>query len=101
MIKRTPSFGQLAAMVVFALSCFSLVLFLWVSFGGPVPLKPQGYRVHVSFNEAVQLATEGDVRISGVSVGKVKKVSPSTGRTDAVLEIDSKYAPLPNDVKAM
>jgi phospholipid/cholesterol/gamma-HCH transport system substrate-binding protein len=101
MIKRTPSFGQLTAMVVFALSCFSLVLFLWVSFGGPVPLKPQGYRVHVSFNEAVQLATEGDVRISGVSVGKVKKVSPSTGRTDAVLEIDSRYAPLPDDVKAM
>lgn len=100
MIKRTPSFGQLTAMVVFALSCFSLVLFLWVSFGGPVPLKPQGYRVHASFDEAVQLASEGDVRISGVRVGKVKKVSPSTGRTDAVLEIDEKYAPLPNDVKA-
>lgn len=101
MIKRTPSFGQLMAMVVFALSCFSLVLFLWVSFGGPVPLKPQGYRIHASFDEAVQLASEGDVRISGVTVGKVKSVAPSTGRTDAVLEIDERYAPLPSDVKAM
>lgn len=102
MIKRTPSFGQLAAMVAFALSCFSLALFLWVAFGGPVPLKPQGYRVHVSFDEAVQLAVEGDVRISGVDVGKVKVVKPSdTGRTDAVLEIDERYAPLPKDVKAM
>lgn len=101
MIKRAPSFGQLTGMVIFALSCFSLVLFLWVSFGGPVPLKPQGYRVHASFDEAVQLATEGDVRISGVSVGKVKKITPSTGRTDAVLEIDARYAPLPKDVRAM
>ena len=32
-------------MVVFALSCFGLLLFLWLSFGGPVPLKPKGYRV--------------------------------------------------------
>lgn len=101
MIKRAPSVGQLAGMVIFTLSCFSLVLFLWVSFGGSVPLKPQGYRVHASFNEAVQLFTEGDVRISGVTVGKVKKITPSTGRTDAVLEIDSRYAPLPNDVRAM
>ena len=79
MIKRAPSPGQLTAMIVFALSCFSLMLFLWVSFGGPVPLKPQGYRVNVSFDEAVQLATEADVRISGVTVGKVKKVEPSNG----------------------
>lgn len=101
MIKRIPSVGQLTAMVVFALSCFSLVLFLWVSFGGPVPLKPQGYRIHISFDEAVQLAQEGDVRISGVNVGKVKKVEPSIGRTEAELEIDERYAPLPVDVKAM
>lgn len=101
MIKQIPSFGQLTAMVVFALSCFSLVLFLWVSFGGPVPLKPQGYRIHISFDEAVQLAQEGDVRISGVNVGKVKKVESSVGRTDAEVEIDERYAPLPVDVKAM
>ncbi|MGH2906936.1 MAG: MlaD family protein [Solirubrobacterales bacterium] len=101
MIKRAPSPGQLIAMIVFALSCFSLILFLWISFGGPVPLKPQGYRIHVSFDEAVQLSSEADVRISGVSVGKVKKVTPEQGRTDAVLEIQPRYAPLPGDVKAI
>lgn len=101
MIKRAPSPAQLIAMIVFAFSCFALILFLWVSFGGPVPLKPQGYRVNVSFNEAVQLATEADVRISGVPVGKVKDVSPEKGRTDATLEIEPRYAPLPDDVKAI
>ncbi len=88
-------------MIAFAFSCFALILFLWVSFGGPVPLKPQGYRVNVTFSEAVQLATEADVRISGVPVGKVKKVKPEQGRTEATLEIQPRYAPLPNDVKAI
>jgi phospholipid/cholesterol/gamma-HCH transport system substrate-binding protein len=101
MIKRAPSPGQLIAMIAFAFSCFALILFLWVSFGGPVPLKPQGYRVNVSFDEAVQLATEADVRISGVPVGKVKKIEPQEGRTDATIEIDPRYSPLPNDVQAM
>jgi virulence factor Mce-like protein len=101
MIKRAPSPAQLISMIVFAFSCFALILFLWVSFGGPVPLKPQGYRVNVTFNEAVQLATEADVRTSGVPIGKVKKVQPLEGRTEATLEIESRYAPLPDDVRAI
>ena len=52
MQKSAPSFGRIAAMVLFALSCFGLVLFLWLAFGGPVPLKPKGYRVTASFAEA-------------------------------------------------
>ena len=76
MNKSAPSFGRIAAMVVFALSCFGLLLFLWLAFGGAVPLKPKGYRINVSFAEATQLATEADVRISGVPVGKVKTIEP-------------------------
>ena len=64
MVKDAPSFGKIAAMVLFALSCFGLLLFLWLAFGGPVPLKPKGYRFHTSFAEAGQLALEADVRIS-------------------------------------
>ena len=69
-------------MVLFALSCFGLLLFLWLAFGGPVPLKPKGYRFQTSFAEAGQLALEADVRISGVPVGKVKTITPDkqTGR---------------------
>jgi phospholipid/cholesterol/gamma-HCH transport system substrate-binding protein len=90
-------------MVGFALSCFALLLFLWLSFGGSTPLKPQGYRFTTSFGEATQLATQADVRISGVSVGKVQSITtdPKTGRSDAVVEVDAKYAPLPRDIKAI
>lgn len=100
MIKQIPSLGKIISIVMFALTAFALILFLWVSFGGPVPLQPQGYRITVSFNEAVQLATQADVRISGVTVGKVVSVDPEAGRTDAVLELDKKFAPLPSDAQA-
>ena len=52
MNKEAPSPLKIFAMVAFALSCFGLLLFLWLSFGGPVPLKPKGYRVQVAFPEA-------------------------------------------------
>jgi phospholipid/cholesterol/gamma-HCH transport system substrate-binding protein len=103
MNKSAPSFGRISAMVVFALSCFGLLLFLWLAFGGPVPLKPKGYRFTASFSEATQLSTEADVRISGVPVGKVKTIEPDkqTGRSDVEIELESRYAPLPSDARAI
>ena len=83
MQTSTPSFSRVLVMVVFALSCFGLLLFLWLSFGGPIPLKPKGYRVQVGFPEATQLGLEADVRVAGVSVGKLrkKKLDPNSNRT--------------------
>ena len=103
MIKQTPSLGRIFAMVAFTLSCFGILVFLWLSFGGSVPLQPQGYRVTVQFPEATQLAKEADVRISGVRVGEVKTLEPNseTGLTDAVIQIDARYAPLPSDTRAI
>jgi phospholipid/cholesterol/gamma-HCH transport system substrate-binding protein len=103
MQKSAPGFGRIAVMVGFALSCFALVLFLWLAFGGPIPLKPKGYRVAASFAEASQLATEADVRISGVPVGKVKAIEPDakTGRSLVTMELEAKYSPLPADSKAL
>ncbi len=103
MVKDAPSFGKIAAMVLFALSCFGLLLFLWLAFGGPVPLKPKGYRFTTSFAEAGQLALEADVRISGVPVGKVKTITPDkqTGRADVEIQLRSRYAPLPSDARAI
>jgi phospholipid/cholesterol/gamma-HCH transport system substrate-binding protein len=103
MNKAAPSFARIAAMVVFALSCFGLLLFLWLAFGGPIPLKPQGYRFTTSFAEATTLASEADVRISGVPVGKVKQIEPDkrSGRSKVEIELESKYAPLPSDARAI
>jgi virulence factor Mce-like protein len=104
MQKQAPTLGKLLTMVVFALSCFGLLLFLWLSFGGPIPLKPQGYRVHVAFPEATQLGLEADVRVAGVSVGKVvkKDIDPAhPNRTVATLQIDKRFAPIATDSRAI
>jgi virulence factor Mce-like protein len=102
METRPPTVRRILIAVVFALSCFGLLLFLWLAFGGAVPLKSEGYRVTVPFDEATALAVESDVRISGVSVGKVKAIELSdVGLADAEIEVDSKYAPIPNNTKAI
>jgi phospholipid/cholesterol/gamma-HCH transport system substrate-binding protein len=103
MNKSAPGVGRIAAMVVFALSCFGLLLFLWLAFGGPVPLKPKGYQFTVDVPEATTLAKEADVRISGVPVGKVKDIQPDkrTGLSTVTVELESRYAPLRSDAKAI
>ncbi|MFL5870922.1 MAG: MlaD family protein [Solirubrobacterales bacterium] len=102
METKPPTVTRLLIAAGFALSCFALALFLWIAFGGPVPLKPEGYRVEVPFTEATQLAQESDVRISGVSVGKVKNIDLNdAGEAVATLQIDSRYAPIPTDSRAI
>jgi phospholipid/cholesterol/gamma-HCH transport system substrate-binding protein len=103
MQTSAPSVSRVMVMVGFALSCFGLLLFLWLSFGGPIPLKPKGYRVQVGFPEATQLGLEADVRVAGVSVGKLRKkeLDPRGNRTLVDLEIDRKFAPLKADTKAI
>jgi phospholipid/cholesterol/gamma-HCH transport system substrate-binding protein len=101
MVKQAPTGAKLAVMTLFSLTCFGLLLFLWRAFGGPTPLAPAGYRVHVRFPEATQLADQADVRISGVPVGKVVGLAQGGQRTDATLQLDAKYAPLPRDARAI
>jgi phospholipid/cholesterol/gamma-HCH transport system substrate-binding protein len=104
--QRAPTLGQIAVAVAFAFSCFGLLIFLWSTFGGPIPFKPEGYRIEVPFDEGTQLAVESDVRISNVSVGKVKAINlansgPNKDLGVATLEINSQYAPLPENTQAI
>ena len=112
MQKQAPSIGRILVAVGFTLSCFGLLLFLWVTFGGPVPFKPESYRFTADFPEAITLQKEADVRIGGVSVGKVKEIglppesechsNPTVcNTTRATIEIDPQYAPISSDARAI
>jgi virulence factor Mce-like protein len=102
MQKRAPTLGNILVIILFALSCFGLLLFLWESFGGPLPLKPKGYQVVVPFPRTLSLAEQSDVRISGVEVGHVVALKNNrSGLTDATLEIGHQYAPLPANIHAV
>jgi phospholipid/cholesterol/gamma-HCH transport system substrate-binding protein len=103
MIKQTPSIGRIVAMIAFTLSVFAILIFLWLAFGGSVPLKPEGYRFTVHMREAATLAAEADVRMAGVNVGKVKSKELDKGgaRTIVEVQLDEPYAPIPKDSKAI
>ncbi|MEX2448508.1 MAG: MlaD family protein [Solirubrobacterales bacterium] len=103
MSKRAPSTGQLLLIAGFALSCFGILLFLWITFGGPTPFKAKSYEIKVPFNEATQLAQQSDVRISGVSVGKVQdiEVTPDGKQALATLAIEDRYGPIPRGTRAV
>src|SRR6478672_9781188 len=102
MSKRAPSTTQLLVIAGFALSCFGILLFLWITFGGPTPFKARSYQVKIPFDEAAQLAQQSDVRISGVNVGKVQNIERNPGKLAiATIDIDDQYAPLPRDTRAL
>jgi phospholipid/cholesterol/gamma-HCH transport system substrate-binding protein len=99
----SPSITKIASMVAFALSCVGLLLFMWLSFGGAIPFNPQGYRVRIAFPDASQLANQADVRIAGVSVGKVidKSLDPKGNRTIATIQMSNNFAPIHKDAHAI
>ena len=98
---RPPRPALVLAAAAFTLSCLGLILFVWLSFNGTIPLQPKGYRFQARFPAAAQLATNNRVRISGVNVGRVERVEQVGLRTEAELEIDDEYAPIPADTRAI
>jgi phospholipid/cholesterol/gamma-HCH transport system substrate-binding protein len=103
MNKQRPSILAIVTMVAFTASCVGLLIFLWISFGGSLPLSPQGYRFTVEFDQAVELAAQAEVKISGVTVGHVASVGLDrrTGLNRAVIQIDRQFAPRPADTRAI
>ncbi|MBA3748751.1 MAG: MCE family protein [Solirubrobacterales bacterium] len=103
MSTTSPSLSRVLVIAGFSLSCFGLLLYFWLAFGGPIPLKPQGYRVKVAFTDASTLAQLADVRTAGVTIGKVvkKELAPGGGRTLTTIELEDRYAPLRSDARAI
>ena len=101
MIKKALTPKETIAIALFVLSCFAVLLYMWITFGGSSPLKPQGYRFEADFPEATLLAQTADVRISGVPVGRVVKMARDGNSTRVTIEIKSRYAPIPSDTRAM
>jgi phospholipid/cholesterol/gamma-HCH transport system substrate-binding protein len=101
MQKQAPSIRALAVMVLFVISVFAILLYIWKAFGGVTPLAANQYLVHADFDEANQLADTADVRISGVTVGRVLKTEESGRHTNVTMRIEPRYAPIPRDTRAI
>ena len=99
---KPPKPSMIIGAVGFALVCFLLIVFVWRSFGGTVPLEAQAYRMHILFSaEGSQLSEGSDVRIAGVKVGHVVTTDALGDNLDAVLEMEPEFAPVASDAKAI
>src|SRR5438477_366420 len=101
MQTHAPKLGSILMAAGFAIAAVCVGIFFWHSFGGTLPLGPEGYRVEASFPQAANLYPNSSVRVAGVPVGRVVSVSQAGGRTNAVIQLDDSYAPIPNDVHAI
>jgi phospholipid/cholesterol/gamma-HCH transport system substrate-binding protein len=103
MQTESPPLSRIATMVLFALSCVGLLLFLWLSFGGTMPFNARGYRFEVAFPNAYDLADQADVRIAGVSVGKVvgTELDAKDNRTLVTIQMDNQFAPIRRNTRAI
>ena len=101
MVTQAPSRRTIALLIAFTLTCLCLTLYVWTRLGGTVPFGARGYRFHALFQQASQLGMQADVRISGVSVGKVVGIRQAGDRTDATIEMRPEFAPVPQDTRAI
>jgi virulence factor Mce-like protein len=103
MNTRAPTPGKLVVIAGFTLTCFGLLLFLWLAFGGAIPFKPEGYRVKIAFPDAATLADQADVRTAGVKIGRVvaKQLAPEGNKTLVTIQLDRRYAPMKADAHAI
>ena len=91
-------------MVIFALSCFGLLLFLWLSFGGPIPLKPKGYRVQVAVpggDDARPRGRRARRRRVGRQGAQGHRARDGGNRTMATIELDPSSRRSPSDARAI
>ena len=99
MSKRAPSTTQLLVIAGFALSCFGILLFLWVTFGGPTPFKAKPYEIKIPFNEATKLAAavrRPHLRRQRSARCRSIAVAPNGKQALATIDIDDKYGPIPH-----
>jgi phospholipid/cholesterol/gamma-HCH transport system substrate-binding protein len=100
-IKKAPTFMQLAAMTAFVLSVVGLLMMLWLQFGGSIPLRAEKYRFKAAFDEAALLVEQADVRMAGIDVGKVVDKELVDDRSLVTIELEEPYAPIPSNTRVL
>jgi len=92
---------ELLTAVGFTLFSVIAIILVWLAFGGHLPFQVQGYRFTADFANAPTLVPGSSVRIAGVPVGSVVSVSAGESSTDAVIQLDPQYVPIPRDARAI
>lgn len=97
----TTAWRRMLLPVGFALACVVLAILAWRSFGGSVPLEPQGYRATLQLPHASNVFPGGDVRMAGVTIGEIKEVERTGNHGRVTIELDADHAPLRSGATAI
>ena len=104
MQKQAPSVGRILVAVGFALSCFGLLLFLWVTFGGPIAVQAEELPLHGGLPRGDH-AREGGRRADRRRLGRqgqgalaCRRTGNATGRRS---RSTPQYAPISSDAQAI
>ena len=101
MQTHAPSTARLYTLIAFTLTSIVLAIVVYVSFHGKLPLRPAGYQVSMLLPDAGNLVQGSDVQVSGVKIGSVDSVARVGGAARVTVEIDARYAPLHDDIRAI
>ncbi len=101
MVTQAPKKTAILAALTFTLSCVGLIIFVFTQFGGTIPFSAQGYRIKALFKETGLLVPNADVRISGVTIGKVSAVKDQGLNSLVTMQIQPPYSPIPRDTRAI
>lgn len=101
METSTPHHRQLLALLSFLACAFALGLAIWLTFGGSAPLSPKGYRLTVPLKDASNLYPQADIQVSGVKIGRIVSLRRGETEARAVVEIESRFAPVRSGATAI
>jgi phospholipid/cholesterol/gamma-HCH transport system substrate-binding protein len=101
MVTQAPARSRIAIAMAFILSCVGLIIFVWTQFGGAIPFAAQGYTIKAVFTESGLLVPGADVRISGITIGRVTGVQAEGVKSLVTIGVQHQYAPVPVDTRAI
>lgn len=95
-MKSRKAVWRTAVLVVFALACVGVFLYMFTGTGAHLPFtSAPSYTVSFTTNNAGNLVTASDVQIAGVRVGKVDKIdNRGPGGAVVTLALDPSATPL-------
>ncbi len=94
MQTRVSDLRKVIFPIGFALACVVATIFVWHSFGGSIPFEAKGYEFTVRLPQANALYPGSDVRMAGVTVGKIVRTRLAGSDALVTVALDPEFAPM-------
>ncbi|WP_205699627.1 MlaD family protein [Conexibacter sp. SYSU D00693] len=90
---------KLVVLAAFLAVCVAVFAYLFTIAGAKLPFSGEDYTVRTVVPDPFQLVPNGDVRLAGVKVGTVERITPRGGAGVVEIAVDPDYAPIHRDAR--